>query len=54
MSDEPRDRGRRDGVRLTLPLGIAVLGFGVSYGVLARSAGMGWRAAPGWAGSHRL
>lgn len=31
-------------MRLTLPLGIAVLGFGVSYGVLARSAGMGWLA----------
>jgi 4-azaleucine resistance transporter AzlC len=44
MSEEPRPRGRRDGVRLTLPLGVAVLGFGVSYGVLARSAGMGWLA----------
>ena len=37
----PSGRGRRDGVRATLPLGIAVLGFGVSFGVLAREAGMG-------------
>ncbi len=41
MAEEPGARGRREGVRLTLPLGVAVLGFGISYGVLARSAGMG-------------
>jgi 4-azaleucine resistance transporter AzlC len=41
MAEEPQARGRREGVRLTLPLGVAVLGFGISYGVLARNAGMG-------------
>jgi 4-azaleucine resistance transporter AzlC len=35
------ERGHRDGVRATLPLGVAVLGFGISFGVLARTAGMG-------------
>jgi 4-azaleucine resistance transporter AzlC len=39
-----RARDHRDGVRATLPLGVAVLGFGISYGVLARAAGMGWLA----------
>jgi 4-azaleucine resistance transporter AzlC len=38
---EPNERGRREGVRATLPLAVAVLGFGVSFGVLARAAGMG-------------
>jgi 4-azaleucine resistance transporter AzlC len=33
--------GFRAGVRAVLPLTIAVLAFGLSYGVLARSAGMG-------------
>ena len=42
---EPRERDHRDGVRSTLPLAIAVAGFGVSFGVLARAAGMG-SAAP--------
>ncbi len=42
---EPRGRGHRDGARSALPLGVAVLGFGVSFGVLARTAGMG-RLAP--------
>ena len=42
---DPRDRDHRDGVRSTLPLAIAVAGFGVSFGVLARAAGMG-SAAP--------
>ena len=42
---EPRERDHRDGVRSTLPLAIAVGGFGVSFGVLARAAGMG-SAAP--------
>ena len=31
----------RDGARRVLPIGIAVIAFGVSYGVLARAAGMG-------------
>ena len=35
------DRDHRDGVRATLPLGVAVFGFGISFGVLARAAGMG-------------
>ncbi len=35
------ERDRRDGVRATLPLAVAVFGFGVSFGVLARAAGMG-------------
>jgi branched chain amino acid efflux pump len=34
----------RDGVRAVAPLTIAVLGFGVSFGVLADAAGMGWLA----------
>src|SRR5918911_3243283 len=35
----------RDGARRALPIGIAVLPFGVSFGLLARSVGMG-RIAP--------
>jgi 4-azaleucine resistance transporter AzlC len=35
----------RDGVRAGAPVGVAALAFGVSFGVLARSAGMG-RLAP--------
>src|ERR687887_1821197 len=35
----------RDGARRALPIGIAVLPFGVSFGLLARSVGMG-RVAP--------
>jgi 4-azaleucine resistance transporter AzlC len=38
MTDE---RGYRHGARAVLPLAIAVFGFGVSYGVLAETAGMG-------------
>ena len=34
-------RTPRDGVRATVPLGVAVFGFGLSFGVLARTAGMG-------------
>ena len=34
----------RDGVRAVAPLTIAAFGFGVSFGVLARTAGMGWLA----------
>lgn len=35
------DRGYRHGARTVLPLAIAVGGFGISFGVLARAAGMG-------------
>ena len=41
---EPNERDHLDGVRATLPLGIAVFGFGLSFGVLARTAGMGYVA----------
>jgi 4-azaleucine resistance transporter AzlC len=41
----PVARGYRDGVRAAAPIGIAAFVFGVSFGVLARSAGMG-RLAP--------
>jgi 4-azaleucine resistance transporter AzlC len=34
----------RDGARVVAPLAVAVAGFGVSFGLLARSAGMGWLA----------
>ncbi len=44
MAEGGGERGHREGVRQTLPLGIAVLGFGISFGVLARAAGMGWAA----------
>jgi predicted branched-subunit amino acid permease len=37
--------GYLDGVRAAAPIGVAALAFGVSFGVLARSAGMG-RLAP--------
>ena len=33
--------GFRGGLRAVVPLAVAVFGFGVSYGILARSAGMG-------------
>lgn len=33
--------GYREGARAAAPLAVAVLGFGVSFGVLARSSGMG-------------
>jgi 4-azaleucine resistance transporter AzlC len=42
---EPRRRSYLDGVRVAAPIGVAALAFGVSFGVLARSAGMG-RVAP--------
>jgi 4-azaleucine resistance transporter AzlC len=35
------DRTHRDGIRASLPFAIAVLGFGLSFGVLARASGMG-------------
>ena len=41
----PATPGYREGVRAAAPIGIAALAFGVSFGVLARSAGMG-RLAP--------
>ena len=34
----------RDGARAVAPLVVAVLGFGISFGVLARTAGFGWLA----------
>jgi 4-azaleucine resistance transporter AzlC len=40
-SGEPTARGHREGVRATLPLAVAAAGFGASFGVLARAAGMG-------------
>jgi 4-azaleucine resistance transporter AzlC len=36
-----QERGLGHGIRQTVPLGVAVLGFGVSFGVLARAAGLG-------------
>jgi 4-azaleucine resistance transporter AzlC len=41
VSEPPR---YRDGARVVAPLAVAVAGFGVSFGLLARSAGMGWLA----------
>jgi 4-azaleucine resistance transporter AzlC len=41
MSEPAPRRTHRDGVRAAAPLAIAVAGFGISYGVLARTAGMG-------------
>jgi 4-azaleucine resistance transporter AzlC len=34
----------RDGARAVAPIAVAALGFGVSFGVLARTAGFGWLA----------
>ena len=42
---EPGRRTYLDGVRAAAPIGVAAFAFGVSFGVLARSAGMG-RVAP--------
>ena len=41
MVEPARERTTRDGVRAVAPLAVAVLGFGASFGVLARAAGMG-------------
>jgi len=41
MSEPSEPRGYRHGARAVLPLAVAVAGFGVSFGVLARAAGMG-------------
>jgi 4-azaleucine resistance transporter AzlC len=38
------ERRYRDGAGAVAPLAVAVLGFGISFGLLARSAGMGWLA----------
>jgi 4-azaleucine resistance transporter AzlC len=38
------ERRYRDGAQAVAPLAVAVLGFGISFGLLARSAGMGWLA----------
>ena len=38
------ERRYRDGARAVAPLAVAVLGFGISFGLLARSAGMSWLA----------
>jgi 4-azaleucine resistance transporter AzlC len=35
-------KGYRHGARAVAPLAVAVVGFGVSFGVLARAAGFGW------------
>ena len=48
LSNQAREPGRGtylDGVRAAAPIGVAALAFGVSFGVLARAAGMG-RIAP--------
>lgn len=37
-------KGYRHGARAVGPLAIAVVGFGISFGVLARTAGFGWLA----------
>jgi 4-azaleucine resistance transporter AzlC len=37
-------RGYRHGARAAAPLAVAVGGFGISFGVLARSVGFGWLA----------
>jgi 4-azaleucine resistance transporter AzlC len=37
-------KGYRHGARAVAPLAVAVVGFGVSYGVLSRAAGFGWLA----------
>lgn len=49
----------RDGIRVSLPFALAVLAFGISFGVLARSADMGVLApivfsATTWAGSAQF
>lgn len=43
--DVPRpSRRHRDGARAAAPLAIAVVAFGISFGLLARAAGWGWLA----------
>jgi len=38
------ERTYRDGARAIAPIGVAAFGFGLSFGVLARTAGFGWLA----------
>jgi predicted branched-subunit amino acid permease len=38
------ERTFRDGARAVGPLAVAVVGFGISFGVLARAVGFGWLA----------
>lgn len=38
------ERRYRDCARVVAPLAVAVIGFGISFGLLARTAGMGWLA----------
>lgn len=45
QAPEPGRRTYLDGVRAAAPIGVAAFAFGVSFGVLARAAGMG-RVAP--------
>jgi 4-azaleucine resistance transporter AzlC len=40
----PAERGHRDGARAAAPLAVAVVAFGVSFGLLAHAAGWGWAA----------
>jgi 4-azaleucine resistance transporter AzlC len=40
-SDRPDGRGFRDGIRAIVPLSVAVVAFGITFGLLAREAGMG-------------
>lgn len=41
---EPRSRSYREGAGAAAPLAIAVVAFGVSFGLLARAEGWGWAA----------
>jgi 4-azaleucine resistance transporter AzlC len=41
MAGGSEERGYRHGVTASIPLSVAVFGFGISYGVLALSVGMG-------------
>src|SRR5207247_8845401 len=41
MAESSEERSYRHGLTASLPLSVAVFGFGVSYGVLALSVGMG-------------
>src|SRR5947208_6850515 len=41
MAETSGDRGFREGAVAVVPMAVAVFGFGLSYGVLARAAGMG-------------
>src|SRR5437867_4128327 len=47
MAETSGDRGFREGAVAVVPMAVAVVGFGRSYGVLARAAGMGGVAPVG-------